>query len=534
MSDRNGTVLVVDDNPQALASLMSVLEKEGYRVQPADSGKLALISVAAQPPDLILLDVKMPGLDGFEVCRRLRETEAGRRIPVMFVSAACEKEEWVKGLSLGAVDFLSKPFQQEELLARVRTHVELGRLQADLEARVAQRSVELQNAIEQLQLEVAERLRVEHALRESEQRFRQIANAAPVIIWTSDPDNRVDFRNEYAQAFTGLSMSELIEGWNELVHPEDLERQQREYLQGLESRSTFQLEYRMRRADRKYRWMLEKGTPRFLRNGDFAGFVGIVFDLTDVKRNYERALREKNFENLRMLTAGIAHDFNSLVGAIIGEVDIALYDMPPDSPGRDNVARIDGVAKRAAEIVRLLHAYLGDRCDADCSELMDVGAVVQEIVPHLKKSVLKQAQIRTNLSPKLPSVRGNPLQMRLVVLNLIINALEALEGEKGLVTIGTTPIEIRGDSADENRHGLPDGSYVKLEVADTGSGMREEVQERIFDPYFSTKFLGRGLGLAAVEGIIRLHHGAIKVRSSPGEGSTFEVLLPRTNNTGEL
>ncbi|SPE30260.1 hypothetical protein SBA3_1640017 [Candidatus Sulfopaludibacter sp. SbA3] len=230
MNEDYGCVLVVDDDPQALALLVNVLGAEGYHVQPADGGKLALLSVAAQPPDLILLDVKMPGMDGFEVCRQLKRTEAGRGVPVMFVSASCEKKEWVEGLSLGAVDFVSKPFQREELVARVRAHVEWGRLRSHLETLVVQRTVELESAIEQLRLEVSERRRAEQSLRESEQRFRQIANAAPVIIWTSDRDNRTDFRNEYAQAFTGRSITEMSGNhWAELIHPEDLVRQQQGY-----------------------------------------------------------------------------------------------------------------------------------------------------------------------------------------------------------------------------------------------------------------------------------------------------------------
>src|SRR5215467_7182094 len=149
----SGTVLVVDDDPQALALLTGVLEEHGYQVQPADSGKLALLSVAAQTPDLVLLDVKMPGMDGFEVCRKIKATEAGRRIRVMFLSSSKDKDEWVQGLSLGAVDFVSKPFQREELLARVRTHVELGRLEMKLESVIAQRTAELRNAVERLQQE---------------------------------------------------------------------------------------------------------------------------------------------------------------------------------------------------------------------------------------------------------------------------------------------------------------------------------------------------------------------------------------------
>ena len=189
----------------------------------------------------------------------------------------------MEGLLLGAVDFVSKPFQREELLARVRTHLELAHLRSELETRVAQRTAELNNAIEQLRLEVVERRRMERALREGEQQLRQITNIAPVIIWTSGPEHRIDSRNEYAQAFTGRTMEELVgDRWAEVVHPEDLEIQRDGYLQGVQTRNIFQLEYRIRRADGEYRWMLDKGTPRFLPNGAFAGYVGVIFDFTDV------------------------------------------------------------------------------------------------------------------------------------------------------------------------------------------------------------------------------------------------------------
>jgi PAS domain S-box-containing protein len=526
MSDNYGRILVVDDESRAIELLTSILEGEGYEVQAADSGKLALISIAAQPPELILLDVKMPMMDGFEVCRRLKETEHGRRIPIVFVSALKEPHTWVEGLAIGAVDFVSKPFKREVLLARIRTHLELGRLRADLEARVAQRTAELHSAIEQLKLEVTERRRSELASRESEARFRRLANAAPVIIWKSNEDNCVHFRNEYAQEFTGRTEEEITgDHWAEVVHPDDLEGQQSAYSQNMRAGREFQLEYRIRRKDGEYRTMLDKGTPRFLPNGAFIGYVGIIIDLTDIKHSQEQAFAAQNLENLRVLAAGIAHDFNTLLGAVLGEADLALSDMPPDVPGSGNIEKIVALAKRAAGIVRLLMAYVGDPSAGSALEFVDVTSVVQELVPHLKTSISRHAEIRTHLAPRLPSIRAKALQIRQVVLNLILNALEALDGGKGIVTI-TTSIADLSSSCEAVRKGLPAGSYIRLEVSDTGHGMTETVQDRVFDPYYSTKFLGRGLGLAAVQGIIRSHGGVIAVRSAPGKGSTFEVLLP--------
>jgi nitrogen-specific signal transduction histidine kinase len=152
--------------------------------------------------------------------------------------------------------------------------------------------------------------------------------------------------------------------------------------------------------------------------------------------------------------------------------------------------------------------------------------VVAEIVPHLKMPTLGKADIRSNLAPKLPSIRANLLQMRLVVLNLIINAIEALGGERGSITITTAPVELRGDPAEGDWHDLPDGLYVRLEVSDTGRGMTNEAPEHVFDPCYSAKFIGRGSGLATVQGIIRAHNGAIHASSAPGDRSRIEVLLP--------
>ncbi len=526
MTDANGTVLVVDDDPDALALMLKILEDAGYVAQAADNGELALISVAAQPPDLVLLDVTMPGIDGFEVCRRIKATETGWRIPILFVSSR-EAEDWAAGFSLGAVDFISKPLRRQEILARVRAHVELGRLRAKLDNTVVQSTGKIRGATQQPEGRLAERQRTEQDLRAGEQRFQQMANAAPAMIWTSDSHNRIDFWNEYARSFTGRSMQNLmVEDWGELVHPDDRAGQQKARLDGLKSRDSFQAEYRVRRADGKYCWMLDKATPRFLADGRLAGYVGILFDLTDAMNSQERALHAKNLENLRALSAGITHDFNTMVGAIFGEVDLALSEMPRDSPGRENMERIADVAERAADAVRLLVSYVGDRLETGIPELVDLNAVAKEIVPYLRAPFLEKAWIRTNLATKLPWIQADPLQMRLVVLNLIINAIEALKGEKGVVTVATGLVEIGAAAEGGNPYDLPAGSYVKLAVSDPEAALRAEEPVRTFDPYYGNKSLGRGLGLAAIRGIIRSHHGAIEETSTPSGGSTFQVLLP--------
>jgi DNA-binding response OmpR family regulator len=192
--------------------LTNILVDEGYDVRPADSGELALASIEAKKPELILLDIRMPGMDGFEVCRRLKARSDTRDIPVMFLSGITETKERVEGLKLGAVDFVSKPFQKEELLARISTQLELSRLRGTLEGLIAERTAHLNAANGQLHLELAERRRAEQALRESEERFRSMADHAPVVIWTSGSDSKVNFVNSYAVGLTGRSFDELEGG----------------------------------------------------------------------------------------------------------------------------------------------------------------------------------------------------------------------------------------------------------------------------------------------------------------------------------
>jgi PAS domain S-box-containing protein len=198
-----GTILVVDDTPESLRVLTGALLQEGYTVRPANSGQLALDSIAAHPPDLILLDICMPGLDGFEVCRRLKGEEATRNIPVIFQSAATDLADRLEGLRLGAVDYVSKPFQREELLARVKTHMELALLHGHLEVLVNERTA-------QLELEITERKRAEEALRSNTTFLSTLLNSLPIPVFYKDCDCRYLGFNKAYEEFIGKTHEQLI------------------------------------------------------------------------------------------------------------------------------------------------------------------------------------------------------------------------------------------------------------------------------------------------------------------------------------
>ena len=531
--NNKGTILLVDDDAASLSLLNRILTAEGYSVHQAESGSQALAAVAAERPELILLDIQMPEPNGFEVCRRIRITECGCSIPIVFLSAAGQTEERVEGLRAGAVDSITKPCRREELLARVKTHLELGRLRAGLQRQVAERTAELSRLNEQLQVELAERKGAEQALRESEMRFRNLANLAPVGIWITGPNTAATFYNKRALLFTGRKMEQLLHsGWTDIIHPDDLESVYAKYLPAVNARRSFRIECRVRRANGRYRWVLTTGIPIAIR-GAYAGHIGTSIDITDLKRTHDQMLAREKLETLGVMAAGIAHDFNNLLGGILAESDLALSELPPESPARESVQHINVVASRASEIVDLLMACAGGR---DVTfEPVDLSKLIGEMLNLLKVSLPGGVILDSRLDASLPAIRANPAQIRQVVLNLVKNASEALQNKQGTITVTTGSVDVGRTTADDLETDLPEGEYARLVVSDTGCGMSADVRARVFDPFYTTKFTGRGLGLAVVQGILRSHGGAIHALSTPGKGSTFEVLLPYANpRTGAI
>jgi two-component system, cell cycle sensor histidine kinase and response regulator CckA len=504
-------ILAVDDEPDTLSLLQGILAPEGYDVRSADSGRLALASLDAWLPALILLDIRMKDMDGFEVLRQLKAREKSRNIPVMFISAASEIEERVKGLTLGAVDYVSKPFQREELLARVRTHLDLARLRHNLEHEVSRRTAELSVSVERL--------------RESEDRFRNMADTAPVMIWVSGTDKQRSFFNKTWLTFTGRGMEEeLGDGWTKSVHPADLEHCFESYTSSFGHHRNFQLEYRLRRADGEFRWVLDKGVPRFAPSGVFAGFIGSAIDITDLKRVQEEALSKEKLESLTSLTRGIAHDFNNMLATILVLLELAQTDLPEESTTREGLRQIHTIATRASEVVRELMIYSGQE-QAKLTPV-DLSGLVEEMSQLLKASISKHATLRLNLSNDLPQILGNAAQIRQLVMNLIMNASQAIAEKEGVIHVETSFIASSRNSNPEGADSADD--YVRLAVTDTGCGMTEQQRARIFDPFFTTKPQGHGLGLAVVHGIVQSHNAVINVDSTPGRGTTFQILFRRT------
>ena len=241
----------------------------------------------------------------------------------------------------------------------------------------------------------------------------------------------------------------------------------------------------------------------------------------------------QKLESLGLLVSGIAHNFNNMMAAVIAEADVAQSELPPGSPASGNAERIISIATRAADFVSLLRAYAGSEPARPLVEV-NFSEVVRDTLPLLKATVSKNIVFSAVLSEKLPPVRADLSQIRQVILNLLTNACEALPNGHGSVHVTTDLVHIESAHASGHNRDLRPGDYVQLCVRDSGCGIPVEYQSKIFDPFCTTKFRGRGLGLAAVQGIVRNLEGAIRVRSAPGKGSTFCVLCPsliRNQNT---
>ncbi len=392
-----------------------------------------------------------------------------------------------------------------------------------------------------------ERKRSEDALRESEQRFRQLAENIDEVFWLLSPDGtRVYYVNPAYTRVTGRSCESLYTNpasWLKALHVEDRRQIVKEFRErgpGIR-RDSQEREVRVVRPDGSVRWVWIRSHPVQDDDGGVLFQVGVAVDVTE-RQAAEMALREREEalrlaqkrESLGVLAGGVAHDFNNLLVAMLGQTSLALAKMPPDSPGWPHVEKAVMAAQRAADLTRQMLAYSG-RGHFEFRPL-DLNALVQDNLPLLEATIPKHVRLCSALTAPLPDIEADAGQMQQVVMNLILNAAEAIGEQPGTVTVATKSWTVTEAASHFWRYTgdpLRVGPYVLLEVEDDGSGMDAQTLARIFDPFFTTKFTGRGLGLAAVLGIVRGHQGGLRVTSTPGKGTVFQLLFPLALATEE-
>lgn len=383
-----------------------------------------------------------------------------------------------------------------------------------------------------------ERKRAADALRTSEERLRLALAAANQGFYDLDVQTgEAVVSPEYARmlGYDPESFQETHAAWRDRLHPDDLQTAYQAYKDYVEGRrEDYRVEFRQRTKSGEWKWILSHG--RILewdREGNPLRMLGTHTDITERKKIEQermemerRLLHAQKLESLGVLAGGIAHDFNNLLMAILGYADLALIESSPFSPARASIEEIIKASQRAADLCRQMLAYSGK--GKFVLESVHLNELIQETVHMLRTCISKKAELQLNLADGLPFVEGDPSQLRQVLMNLVINASEAIGEKIGVIRVSTGARfcdstclqEIFGDECH------PEGVYVVLEVSDTGCGMDEETQMRIFEPFFTTKFTGRGLGMSAVQGIVRGHRGALKMTSAPGRGTTFELFFP--------
>jgi PAS domain S-box-containing protein len=366
---------------------------------------------------------------------------------------------------------------------------------------------------------------------ESDARFRLVADSAPLMIWMSGTDKLCTYVNKQWLNFTGRSIGrELGNGWTEGIHPEDLQKCLDTYIQSFDRRDAFRLEYRLRRHDGEFRWILDIGVPIFNPDRSFAGYIGSCIDTTEQRRAEEqprhaqedlaRVTRVTRVVAMGELAATIAHEVNQPLTAIVTNGNFCLRRLKSATPDLDEfraaVTEIVNDGERASAVISRIRGLL-IKGVPDRTEL-DVNQIIQDVTILLRNEFTRnRVSFHTELASDLPRVAGDPVQLQQVLINLIINAIEATTSS----TNGKREILIRSAKK-------PDG--VLVQVQDSGPGIEPGLANRIFEPFFTTKAAGIGMGLSISHSIIESHGGRLGIVPS-STGALFEFTLP-TDDAG--
>lgn len=491
-SPSRSRILVVDDNQANRDTLHALLHGEGHEITFAEEGKSALCLADETRPDLVLLDVMMPGLDGFEVCRRLRKNHDLREVPIILITALDDRASRLEGIEAGADDFISRPYDIHELRLRVKTITRLNRFR-----RIAD-----------------ERLR-----------FEGLFASAPNGILLADAHLHIRSANRALDRMLDEQggVSAVGQDVTDLMAPgEDLEFAAR--LAGLKPDSTTPvcLESNWRRADGEV-FPVEIDMAR-LPVGDEVLLQLHVRDLTARKLAEAQLIRAQRMENLGLVVGGMAHDLNNVLSPIIGAAQ-ALPDTEDPEGRREFADLIVRSAKRGATIVRRsLDMVRGN--GGDKSGTLAPGETIAEVIEFIRSTFPRSITVEADIAEGLPRVSGlESAGLYQILLNLCVNARDAMP-EGGALAVRARAEEQSGVA--EASGGKPRTSAVIIEIADTGTGIPAELHEKIFEPLFTTKpsETGTGLGLSTTRQILLKARGDIRLHSVPGKGACFTIELP--------
>lgn len=517
-------ILIVDDKPQNLLVLADLLAPLGEEIIQAPSGKEALRVLLHRDVAILLLDVQMPDIDGYELADLIRKREKSRSTPIIFITAHDrDSEEISRGYALGAVDFVFKPIDPVILRAKVSVFVDLFKKTAAIRERAALERLLLS---ENLRVRT-EKIEAEMALRKVEERQALIVRSLPIALYTAEfgaDFSGPRFVSESIASQVGFESAQFIDDrdlWAARINPADLP-EVRAALANIEVTGSASMEYRWRCAAGDERVFLDEAVLVRDENNQPKEIFGTCLDVTERRVLEAQLLQSQKMEAIGLLMGGIAHDFNNMLSVIIWNLDLLARDLK-GSPGKnyERTQNALGGALNCTELIRQLLDFAREKPRR--AEVVDLSELVPRLVRMLGSVMGETISVDVKLEPVLWRTFVDPAQIESALVNLAINGRDAM-ADKG----GTLTIEARNIHREDNPI---DGDCVMLAVTDTGVGMEPSVVERVFEPFFTTKGPGRGtgLGLAMVYSFVKQSGGRAQIDSQPGIGTSVKLYLPRTD-----
>ncbi len=490
-----GSILVVDDDPATARLHQKHLERAGYRIAVAETAEAASLAIADGGVELVVLDYRLSGeLTGLEYYVHLKA--AGFQLPVIMVTGFSQQSTVIEALRLGVRDFVTKSDRYLEYLPEAVRRV----------LKVVQTERQL--------AEAEERIRTQAAL----------LNKATNAVFVVDVDNRIQFWNQGAERLYGWTEAEVLGQttpqlplWSKSL--EQIEVSRRVLEEGEWSGE-------LRGVSRDGKEVVVESQWTLLRDdaGHPKAQLVIDTDITEKKRLETHFLQAQRLESVGALAGGIAHEFNNLLQVIQGYTEYAMTGLTPEDQRFQDLEQVLTTAEKAATLTRQLLGF--SRRQPLDRTVLNPNQALRELVTMLRPVLGASIELEVRLDDGVGLVQADAAQLQQVLLNLCVNARDAMP-TGGCLRLSTGVVTI-SPSGDERDVDVPPGCYAVLTVSDTGCGMTSDVRRRIFEPFFTTKgpTKGTGLGLAMAYGIVKQHHGALHVKSSPGEGTTFTILLP--------
>jgi PAS domain S-box-containing protein len=397
----------------------------------------------------------------------------------------------------------------------------------------SRRKIEIIN--EQLQ-EALNTLKIdEEALRQSEERLRLAQEAAHAGTWEWDLSTNENIWSDELWKLYGVNPNickASYDTWLGILHPDDQMKVEKEVQEAVFRQKDLSTEWRVKFPDGKNRWLMSRGKPVFDEKGQVSRYLGIVIDITERKEAEEekkslqsRLIQAQKMEAIGTLAGGIAHDFNNILGAILGYAEMVQEDSPAGSMARKDIDQVVKASHRAKDLVKQILAF-SRQAQTDHIPVQP-GGIIKEALKMLRSSLPATIDIRQDIDPEAGLILADPTHIHQVMVNLCTNAFHAMEETGGALTISLKKKTLsQNDLANEPR--VQPGDFVQLSISDTGPGIAPEIREKIFDPYFTTKEVGKGtgMGLAIIHGIAKSYNGFVTCHSQLGEGTVFQVYLP--------